>query len=531
MIRTNSNNSANLNNSLNKLHNNPWKTLHLQQSEIPGPRAAHSCEVIRNKLYFFGGWNGKKALNDMFICDLDSMKWTEPDVGGIKPCLRNNHATCTHGKYLYLHGGHNGEIWLDDFYVFDTVNSIWNKINTEGNQPSARACHTLSRVDKKIFLFGGYDGSKCYNNLEVFDIENKSWETLNCNGFIPLARNAHSISVVGKKLFLFGGHSGNKHLKDLFIFDTVLNTWTEPNFFGDAPEGLRGHTSTYIATKIVIFGGYDGKGRSKELFLLNLEDMVWSHVYDNDKFPSSRQRHSSVVLDNRKILIFGGFDGMKWLNDMHILDVSILTDNLRCINSAAEFMSDMNSLINNEEFADVVFKIKENKIIYGHKAIISKRSNYFYELFKARYIEIRSDNLESVTYNNSKSMVTELVLEDLSESILLNILEFIYCGSLSNDVEFSKLTELLLWSNKFQLKELICLCENSFVFGISSDNVVETLISSYENGLNELKSLCINFILSNFHDVSKNQSFYNLESYPSLLMEVMMLSLNRIESD
>ena len=27
----------------------------------PGPRAAHSCDLIGNKLYVFGGWNGKKV--------------------------------------------------------------------------------------------------------------------------------------------------------------------------------------------------------------------------------------------------------------------------------------------------------------------------------------------------------------------------------------------------------------------------------------------------------------------------------------
>ena len=40
-----------------------------------GPRAAHSCELIGNKLYVFGGWNGKKALNDMYVLNLENLQW------------------------------------------------------------------------------------------------------------------------------------------------------------------------------------------------------------------------------------------------------------------------------------------------------------------------------------------------------------------------------------------------------------------------------------------------------------------------
>jgi hypothetical protein len=529
MLRINPNISINTNCNDNLLQNSPWKCLQTPPSETPGPRAAHSCEIIGKKLYLFGGWNGRKALNDIFMFNIETNKWTELEVAVMKPGLRNNHATCTHGKYIYLHGGHNGDTWLDDLYIFDSVNLIWNKINIIGDIPSARACHTLSRVDKKIYMFGGYDGNQCYNDVEVFDTEDKTWSTLNCGGSLPLARNAHSITVVGKNLFLFGGHSGNKHLKDLFIFDTETANWYEPKFSGESPEGLRGHTATYMGNKIIIFGGYDGKGRSKELYFLNVDEFKWYHANDNDKFPGSRQRHTSVSLDNKRLLIFGGFDGMKWLNDIHILDVSILTDIMMTKCSATEYQSDMSSLINNKDFADVIFKIENDKILYGHKAIIARRSVYFYEQFKMReHINIKDNHSDPFITNKS---ITEVKIENLSESTLLNILEYIYTGSISTQLDFTNLIDLLSWSNEFRLKELKSLCENSLIYGMNSDNVVEILITSYKQGMTDLKTLCINFILSNFHEVSHTKTFYYLESYPSLVMEVMMLSLNKIETD
>ena len=61
---------------------NPWKNITPSNSNFPGKyhitpgsRAAHSCEMINNKLYIFGGWNGKKALNDLYILNLDTFQW------------------------------------------------------------------------------------------------------------------------------------------------------------------------------------------------------------------------------------------------------------------------------------------------------------------------------------------------------------------------------------------------------------------------------------------------------------------------
>ena len=47
----------------------------------PGPRAAHSCDLIGNKLYVFGGWNGKKVRKRGVHGDGSA-------VGGCQSCVR-----------------------------------------------------------------------------------------------------------------------------------------------------------------------------------------------------------------------------------------------------------------------------------------------------------------------------------------------------------------------------------------------------------------------------------------------------------
>ena len=90
------------------------------EKDLPGARAAHSCDVIANKLYMFGGWNGKKALNDLHMLDTEEMKWYEPETTGRIPACRNNHTTAVVGNKIYIHGGHDGMQWLNDLYILDT---------------------------------------------------------------------------------------------------------------------------------------------------------------------------------------------------------------------------------------------------------------------------------------------------------------------------------------------------------------------------------------------------------------------------
>jgi hypothetical protein len=42
---------------------------------VPGPRAAHSCNLIGSCLYIFGGWNGKKGLTDLHVLNVETMVW------------------------------------------------------------------------------------------------------------------------------------------------------------------------------------------------------------------------------------------------------------------------------------------------------------------------------------------------------------------------------------------------------------------------------------------------------------------------
>jgi hypothetical protein len=103
---------------------------------------------------------------------------------------------------------------------------------------------------------------------------------------------------------------------------------------------------------------------------------------------------------------------------------------------------------------------------------------------------------------------SDIILNEISESVLLNILDFIYTGSINSNIEFEDMISLLTWADEFELKELKYLCENSLIYGIDTSNVIDILIAGYRHNLMFLKSTAINYIILNFQEISEKKSFY-----------------------
>lgn len=47
---------------------------------IPPPRANHCSSIINRNLYIFGGWDGQKRLNDLYMYEIDRNIWNEVKV-------------------------------------------------------------------------------------------------------------------------------------------------------------------------------------------------------------------------------------------------------------------------------------------------------------------------------------------------------------------------------------------------------------------------------------------------------------------
>ena len=126
----------------------------------PCPRAAHSCDLVGNKLFVFGGWDGKRALNDLHVLNFETSAWKQVELRGVAPTARNNHTIAMVGVCIYLHGGHDGTKWLNDMHVLDVESMIWSRPNFSGDRPKPRQYASSIRHGSKILVTGGCDFEK-----------------------------------------------------------------------------------------------------------------------------------------------------------------------------------------------------------------------------------------------------------------------------------------------------------------------------------------------------------------------------------
>ena len=488
-----------------------WSQPKTRPTNEPGPRAAHSCDLIGNQLYVFGGWNGKKALNDLCVLNFNTQTWSHRDLTGNGPSSRNNHSIAMVGIKLFIHGGHDGMQWLSDLYTLDTDTGRWDLPTISGAPPSARACHTLTRVGRKLYMFGGYDGSKCFNDIDILDLDTMTWIRPMIGGSLPKARNAHTMTCVGKRVYLFGGHSGSKHLQDLHILDTLSMNWESPNIGGAPPPGLRGHTANVISNKIYVFGGYDGRGRSNDLHILNLDERQWDHVHMKEGAPPGRQRHTACLVGSQKLYIFGGFDGFKWRDDMHVLDVGKLEEREITSNATSHLLENMKRLLGNEKlFPDVTF-IVEGKPLHAHRAILAAQCDQFYAMFMSGMKESRE---------------TEIRIPNWSHSAFRSMLEFLYTGSV-DDFGPDIAVDLLGLADQYTLAALKSLCENVLIQNVDAENCCMLFRCGHRFSAMHLKGYTMNYIIDHFEHVTLTGGFEELSNEPQLLLEVTRESMNR----
>jgi N-acetylneuraminic acid mutarotase len=489
----------------------------VEHQAVPGPRAAHSFDILENRIIVFGGWNGKKALNDLHIFDFQSGTWQQLEASVDTPSARNNHATAVCDNKLFFHGGHDGSKWLSDMFILscnsscqeDSVESrsfgdslSWSRAQTSGIHPSARACHTLSRVGRKIFLFGGYNGSVCYSAIEVLDLDTMTWIQPQVTGSVPTARNAHSMTVIGKLLYLFGGHSGSKHLNDLQIFDTSKLEWSTPIVTGSIPPGLRGHSANLVGNRIVVFAGYDGKNRSNDLYFLDIGDNKWHHPTDTEGAPPGRQRHTACLIGSKKLLIYAGFNGTRWLSDLYVLDIGKFEESAWNDEANQLFIQNMSSLIDNPEFSDIKI-IVQGKYIHCHRAILACQCERFRALLSAGMKESREN---------------EIIIDDWSYEAYYALITYIYTGKLPSDC--SRVDELLGLADQYTFDPLKSLTEKILINSIEVDNACHLLTIADRYSAKELKKFCLGFILKSFDQVVATDAFEQLSAVPQLLMEV-----------
>ncbi|CAL4928258.1 unnamed protein product [Urochloa decumbens] len=195
----------------------------------------------------------------------------------------------------------------------------WVRADTSdfsGDCPTPRSGHTAVSIGKsKVVVFGGFADKRFLSDVSVYDVDNKLWYTPECtvNGSDgqagPSPRAFHVAIVIDCNMFIFGGRSGGKRLGDFWMLDTDLWQWSEMTGFGDLPSPREFAAASAIGNrKIVMYGGWDGKKWLSDVYIMDTMSLEWTELAVTGSVPPPRCGHSATMIEKR-LLIFGGRGG------------------------------------------------------------------------------------------------------------------------------------------------------------------------------------------------------------------------------
>ncbi|XP_050210480.1 protein GLUTELIN PRECURSOR ACCUMULATION 3 [Mercurialis annua] len=185
-----------------------------------------------------------------------------------------------------------------------------------GPLPQPRSGHSSVIVGKsKVVIFGGLIDKKLLSDIVVYDMENKLWFQPECSGsgsdgqVGPSPRAFHIAVSIDCHMFIFGGRSGSRRMGDFWVLDTDIWQWSELTSFGDLPSPRDFSAASAIGNqKIVMYGGWDGKKWLSDVYLLDTISLEWTELSVTGALPPPRCGHTATMLEKR-LLIYGGRGG------------------------------------------------------------------------------------------------------------------------------------------------------------------------------------------------------------------------------
>mmetsp|Transcript_4425 Transcript_4425/g.9408 ORF Transcript_4425/g.9408 Transcript_4425/m.9408 type:complete len:4228 (+) Transcript_4425:42-12725(+) len=226
----------------------------------------------------------------------------------------------------------------------------WKKPTCMGEKPSRRSGHTFSLVKAPaggsvVYLFGGCNSKTkppgpC-NDLYKLDLADYFWGKVETTDAFPPSRWHHTANTVNDtQIVVFGGFSDNRgttprYFNDMWILDTVTDTWSKPppleggKTWENCPVPRGAHSSTVVDNKaLYVFGGYGGTGYSRhdfnDLLVLDLESWEWKDIETKGEVPEARSGHQTAYIPG-KLYVCGGWNAVQQFDDLYILDIATAT--------------------------------------------------------------------------------------------------------------------------------------------------------------------------------------------------------------
>lgn len=157
-----------------------------------------------------------------------------------------------------------------------------------------------------------------------------------------------------------------------------------------------------------------------------------------------------------------------------------------------------------DKFADVQF-IVEDKVIVGHKVILSDRSEVFYKMFMW--------NMDNATAIKDTEPIP---IADVSYEGFNHFIDAIYFGVTPTDPKIG--LEIISLAEKYDIQDIKTAVEESIITSINMENAINILINAYLNNAERMKKAALEFCATSpMHEMNGSKE---LAKFPDLLNEV-----------
>eukprot|EP00798_Chlamydomonas_sp_ICE-L_P006262 gene6262-2890_t len=284
----------------------------------------------KSSLVIYGGV-GRSVLDDLSVLDADTMCWsqitTSANSANDRPGKLLGHAAVCVGNRMWMFGGQEGRSFLRKFYSIDADTWKWKRHTTD-TLPSARAGHGMAAVDNLIYLFGG-QGKKMYNDLYIFNPEEGVFKEVKPRGGKPpTPRKGMSFVYDGKdSLICFGGTHAGGIDNQLTAFSISKQEWYTPPQLGSIPSAQTNHSAVTLSPRrVLFFGGCNSHGVfSQAAYVLDTRTFTWHRPHQLNTPPAPRYYHTCNVVGSR-VLLYGGISAQQTYDGVVVLDSKFNND-------------------------------------------------------------------------------------------------------------------------------------------------------------------------------------------------------------
>ncbi|KAH7492028.1 hypothetical protein PRIC1_002500 [Phytophthora ramorum] len=186
----------------------------------PSMRYWYSLTVLHGMAILYGGYGHPQRLSDTFALrfDTETPTWVELQPRGDLPGPSSTHSVCVVKDRMYLFGGYDGKYRRGQLFAFEIVgvsneriDCVWRKVETQGHGPASRYTHSGASIGSQLIVYGGNTGC-LKGDAYVLDLgtgeEIPTWKLAKCDP--PLTPRAwHRAVVYNDAMYVFGGHTAD----------------------------------------------------------------------------------------------------------------------------------------------------------------------------------------------------------------------------------------------------------------------------------------------------------------------------------